>query len=89
MSCFVVDRTSTRVHDLARSLTSPSFANTGAGHSNITITQRYVHPEDEAVDPAFQKLVSRKLVTEGGHPKISLSIAPSRIEAVSIEATKG
>jgi len=29
-----------------------------AGHSNITITQRYVHPEIEAVEAAFQKLVT-------------------------------
>jgi integrase len=29
-----------------------------AGHSNIAITQRYVHPEFEAVDAAFQKLVT-------------------------------
>ena len=60
-----------------------------AGHSNITITQRYVHPEDEAVDAAFQKLVGQKLVTEGGHPSISLLQAPTEIESVSIEATRG
>ena len=36
------------------------------GHSNITITQRYVHPQSEAIEQAFQKLV-----TEGGHPQES------------------
>lgn len=35
-----------------------------AGHSSIAITQRYVHPQAEAIERAFQKLV-----TEGGHPE--------------------
>lgn len=39
-----------------------------AGHSSITITQRYIHPETEAVEAAFQKLVST-----GGHSRESLT----------------
>jgi hypothetical protein len=32
------------------------------GHSSIVITQRYVHTQAEAIEMAFQKVV-----TEGGH----------------------
>jgi integrase len=35
------------------------------GHSSIAITQRYVHPQAEAIETAFQKLV-----TEGGHREL-------------------
>jgi integrase len=39
-----------------------------AGHSSITITQRYCHPQADAIERAFSKLMSgKKLVTEGGH----------------------
>jgi integrase len=40
-----------------------------AGHSSITITERYVHPQAEAIMHAFEKMaIRRQLVTEGGHP---------------------
>jgi integrase len=38
-----------------------------AGHSNIRITQRYVHQDTDTIEAAFQKLADRKkLVAEGG-----------------------
>ena len=39
-----------------------------AGHSSITITQRYCHPQADAVEAAFSKFGSRpEVVTDGGH----------------------
>lgn len=39
-----------------------------AGHSSITITQRYCHPQADAVEAAFLKFGNRsEVVTEGGH----------------------
>ena len=41
-----------------------------AGHSSITITQRYCHPQADAIERAFVSLgKSRKGVTKGGHLK--------------------
>jgi integrase len=38
-----------------------------AGHSSITITQRYCHPQADAIESAFKKLAAQqKVVTEGG-----------------------
>ena len=38
-----------------------------AGHSSITITQRYVHPQEAAISEAFKKVAERqKGVTQGG-----------------------
>jgi integrase len=49
------------------------------GHSNITITQRYVHPQSEAIEQAFQKLV-----TDGGHPQESLAEeSPIEVEVIA------
>jgi site-specific recombinase XerD len=54
------------------------------GHSNITITQRYVHPQSEAIEQAFQKLV-----TEGGHPEETLAEEkPTEIEVIA-DKSKG
>jgi integrase len=39
-----------------------------AGHSSISITQRYIHSQADAIEMAFEKMaISGKLVTEGGH----------------------
>jgi integrase len=39
-----------------------------AGHSSITITQRYCHPQADAIERAFLKLTTGyEVVTEGGH----------------------
>jgi integrase len=40
-----------------------------AGHSSITITQRYCHPQADAVEAAFSKFGNRELVTDAGHRK--------------------
>jgi integrase len=41
-----------------------------AGHSSITITQRYCHPQADAVEAAFLKFGNRsEVVTDGGHHK--------------------
>jgi integrase len=54
------------------------------GHSSITITQRYVHTQSEAIEQAFQKLV-----TEGGHPhESSTEESPIEIE-VTVGKSKG
>ncbi len=39
-----------------------------AGHSSVTITARYCHPEQDSVDRAFRVMAgSQKVVTDGGH----------------------
>ena len=39
-----------------------------AGHSSITITQRYCHPQADAIERAFSEMANRpRVVTEGGH----------------------
>ena len=51
-----------------------------AGHSSIIITQRYCHPQAEAVERAFQKMAgSRKLVTDGGHREKSIPVDADQI----------
>jgi len=50
-----------------------------AGHSSITITQRYCHPQADAIERAFQKVSGgQELVTDGGHPNKLLAegVAP-------------
>jgi len=38
-----------------------------AGHSSITITQRYCHPQADAIERAFSRLAAnRELVNDGG-----------------------
>ena len=38
------------------------------GHSSILITQRYCHPQADAIEQAFARMAeSRRLVTDGGH----------------------
>jgi integrase len=45
-----------------------------AGHSSITITQRYCHPQADAVEAAFSKFGNRReLVTDGSHHEKQLS----------------
>jgi integrase len=52
------------------------------GHSNITITQRYVHPQSEAIEQAFHKLV-----TAGGHPQeIQAEEKPIKVEVITQES---
>jgi integrase len=42
-----------------------------AGHSSITITMRYCHPQADAIERAFANMSgSKEVVTEGGHSEI-------------------
>jgi integrase len=55
-----------------------------AGHSSITITQRYCHPQADAVEAAFAKFGNRtEVVTEGGHQEKALPPAPDEAAVVS------
>ena len=48
-----------------------------AGHSSISITQRYCHPQADSIEAAFSKFGSRpELVTEAGHHEKQLLPAP-------------
>ena len=41
-----------------------------AGHSDIRVTQRYVHPDADAIERAFtQMAASQKVVTDGGYSR--------------------
>ena len=44
-----------------------------AGHSSITITQRYCHPQADAIERAFSKLTGVELVNKGGQQTWSTS----------------
>jgi integrase len=57
-----------------------------AGHSSITITQRYCHPQADAVEAAFSKFGNREVVTEAGHREKQLPESTSCGEQVSITA---
>jgi hypothetical protein len=55
-----------------------------AGHSSITITQRYCHPRADAVEAALSKFGNRpEVVTEGGHHEKQLPPASEVMELVS------
>ena len=45
-----------------------------AGHSSITITQRYCHPQADAIERAFLKIGNSKLVTKRGHQAQALAL---------------
>ncbi len=53
-----------------------------AGHSSIAITQRYVHPQAEAIERAFQKLV-----TDAGH--LTMLRPGNGIHAVDVSTGQG
>ncbi len=61
-----------------------------AGHSSITITQRYCHPQADAVEAAFQRLAERReVVTEGGHPQKQLAASGEAEPDSSLCLTEG
>ncbi len=50
-----------------------------AGHSSITITQRYCHPQADAIERAFASFARQQVVTHGGHlPKMLESAGVGR-----------
>src|SRR5690349_14784509 len=58
-----------------------------AGHSSITITQRYCHPQADAVEAAFSKFGNRsELVTDGGHHQNALPPASDELARISDSA---
>lgn len=58
-----------------------------AGHSSITITQRYCHPQADAVEAAFSKFGNRKeVVTEGGHHEKQLPASREDTSSLTIGA---
>src|ERR1039457_7234014 len=58
-----------------------------AGHSSITITQRYCHPQADAVEAAFTKFGFREeVVPEAGHHEKQLPPAPQDEEAIRVSA---
>ncbi len=44
-----------------------------AGHSSISITQRYCHPQAHAIERAFAMVTNQKVVTNGGHQENEIS----------------
>lgn len=55
-----------------------------AGHSSITITQRYCHPQADAVEAAFSKFGNREVVTDGGHHEKQLPESTTDGDAVNV-----
>jgi site-specific recombinase XerD len=55
-----------------------------AGHSSITVSQRYVHPSPEAVERAFQRLQGLNGDALGKEPKrLPPATIPATVEARS------
>lgn len=55
-----------------------------AGHSSIAITQRYCHPQADAIEAAFSKFANRaELVTDVGHREIPMLTASENNAEVS------
>ena len=61
-----------------------------AGHSNITTTMRYIHPQAEAIEQAFAKIAgSQKLVTTGGYQGNSHIQSETEAQTINVELSKG
>jgi integrase len=53
-----------------------------AGHSSITITQRYCHPQADAIERAFVKFsAGQKVVNDGGQHGAPTDSAPKQLSA--------
>jgi integrase len=51
-----------------------------AGHSSITITQRYCHPQADAIERAFSKLAGgQEVVSDGGQQAAESSAPPKQL----------
>jgi len=53
-----------------------------AGHSSITVSQRYIHPTPEAVERAFERLQ-----LSGKGPDVEAEIEPKRLPPATVSAT--
>lgn len=61
-----------------------------AGHSSITITQRYCHPQADAVEAAFSKFALRgEVVTEAGHHEKERGEHEETEQSLSVSGNKG
>jgi integrase len=61
-----------------------------AGHSSLTITQRYCHSQDYAVERAFAQMVTRQeVVTDGGHSPKQLAGSTVEMQSANTVATCG
>jgi integrase len=53
-----------------------------AGHSSITITQRYCHPQADAIERAFAKFsTGQKVVNDGGQRGAQTDVALKQLSA--------
>jgi len=60
-----------------------------AGHNSITITQRYCHPQADAIERAFTKMAgSQEVVTEEGRPENSKQPEALPAAAASVDPSK-
>lgn len=61
-----------------------------AGHSSITITQRYCHPQAEAIERAFAQMASRQeVVTDGGQCQNAPKLLASNSHEITVSESKG
>jgi integrase len=61
-----------------------------AGHSSILITQRYCHPQADAIERAFAKVAgSQKMVTDAGHLEETTNSTNEKTQPVTAEIVKG
>ena len=54
-----------------------------AGHSSITITQRYCHPQVDAIERAFAKLTNGAVVNNGGERRNCANSQPRQLRAAT------
>jgi integrase len=54
-----------------------------AGHSNITVSQRYIHPTPEAVERAFERLQ----LSAKGPEALARENEPKRLPPATVSAT--
>ena len=61
-----------------------------AGHSKISTTERYIHPAEDTIQRAFEKIAERrKLVTNGGHQENKPMEESTEAEGKTSEISKG